>query len=74
MALLDADWDPGFPFTAFPRVHIHFEADRKFDKIATYFCAVPKLKNEIYWNDQISGTDIYNRSAYNSGQTMQNST
>ena len=28
----------------------------------------------LYWNDQISGTDIYNRSAYNSRQTMQNST
>ena len=28
----------------------------------------------LYWNDQISGTDIYNRSAYNCRQTMQNST
>ncbi len=37
MASLDADWDPGFPFTAFPRVHAHFEADRKVDKIRNLF-------------------------------------
>ena len=28
----------------------------------------------LYWNDQISRIDIYNRSAYNSRQAMQNST
>ena len=39
----------------------------------TYYSVM--LKDAVlYWNDQISGTDIYNRSAYNSKQTMQNYT
>ena len=43
-----------------------FLNDEKYDR--------DMILSVLYWNDQISGTDIYNRSAYNSRQTMQNST
>ena len=54
---------------------------RKSLKIFSVMSSMPEstttaklMPIETYWNDQISGKDIYNRSAYNSRQTMHNST
>ena len=57
-----------------PLDDVKSEAEEMFIEWCCGDIKVYDKAKELYWNDQISGTDIYNRSAYNSRQTMLNST